>query len=73
MRNDQEIDEKDNASSASRLLRAYIDVKNANSSFFDVTKICQRIRSISMRKDQIFSTLFVLLDRVFALQDRDVI
>ena len=70
--NDREIDMKDNASSMSKLLRIYIDTKNANSSFFDLIKLCQRIRSISMRKDQIFSTLFVFFDRVFALQNRDV-
>ena len=68
--NDREIDKKDNATNASKLLRTYIDAKNANSNFFDLTKICQRIRSISMRKDQIFSTLFVLFDRVSALQNR---
>ena len=50
-----------------RMRRACIDAKNAKSSFSDLTKICQRIRSISMRKDQIFSVLF---DRVSALQNR---
>ena len=69
---DREIDKKNNASNANRLLRTYIDAKNANSNFSDLTKICQRIKSISMRKDQIFSTLFVSLDRVSALQDRDM-
>ena len=56
----------------------YIDAKSADSNFSDLTKICQRIKSISMRKNQISSTLFVFLDRVFvfdrvsALQNRDV-
>ena len=67
---DREIDKEDNASNARHALRAYIDAKSAESNFSDLTKFCQRIRSISMRKDQIFSTLFVLLDRVFILQDR---
>ena len=62
--NDREIDMRNDASNASKLLRAYIDAKSAKSSFSDLTKICQRIRSISMRKSQIFSALFVLLDRV---------
>ena len=70
MPDDREIDKKGSASNARHALRAYIDAKRAESSFSDLTKICQRIRSISMRKDQIFS---VLLDRVSALQDRDVI
>ena len=67
-----------------RMQRTCIDAKRAKSSFSDLIKICQRIRSISMRKDQISSILFdrvlvlldrvlVLLDRVSALQDRDVI
>ena len=56
-----------------RLLRAYIDAMSANSSVSILTKICQRIKSISMRKDSIFSTLFVLLDRTLALRDRNVI
>ena len=73
MRGDQEIDEKGNASSAGRLLRAYTDAKSADSSFSDVTRTCQRIRSISMRKGQISPALFVLLDRVLALQGRGVI
>ena len=47
------------------------DAKRAESSFSDLTKTCQRIRSISMRKGQIFSTLFVLLDRVLALQGQE--
>ena len=68
---------KKNASNARHALRAYIDAKRAESSFSDLTKICQRIKSISMRKNQIFSVLFdrvlVLLDRVSALQNRDVI
>ena len=55
-----------------RLLRTYIDAKSANSSFSILTKICQRIRSISMRKDSIFSALFVLFDRTLALWNRDV-
>ena len=38
------------------------NAKSAESSFFDLTKLCQRIRSISMRKGQISSALF--LDRV---------
>ena len=67
---DRDIDKKDSASNARHALRAYIDAKNAKSSFFDLIKLCQRIKSISMRKDQISSTLFVLLDRVLALQDR---
>ena len=70
MSDDREIDKKKNASNARHALRTYIDAKNAESSFSDLTKICQRIRSISMRKDQIFSALFVFLDRVSALQDR---
>ena len=74
--NDRKIDEKNNASSASRFLRAYIDAKSANSNFSDLTKICQKIRSISRRKNQIFSILLVrilvLLDRVSALQNRNV-
>ena len=70
MPNDREIDKKESASNARHALRTYIDAKNAESSFSDLTKICQRIRSISMRKDQIFSALFVFLDRVSALQDR---
>ena len=71
---DREIDKKDNASNARHALRTYIDAKSAKSSFFDLTKLCQRTRSISMRKNQISSTLIVLLlDRVLALQDRDVI
>ena len=65
--NNRKIDKKDNASNANRFLRAYIDAKNANSNFFDLTKICQKIKSISMRKNQIFSILF---DRVSALQSR---
>ena len=56
-----------------KFLRAYIDAKNANSSFSILIKTCQKIRSISMRKDSIFSTLFVLFDRIFALRNRDVI
>ena len=57
-----------------------IDAMSAESSFFDMTKLCQKIKSISMRKNQIFSTLFVFFDRVFvffdrvfALQNRNVI
>ena len=70
MSNDREIDKKNNASNARHALRTYIDAKNAKSSFSDLTKICQKIKSISMRKNQIFSTLFVFLDRVSALQNR---
>ena len=55
-----------------RMRETCIDAKNAESNFSDLTKICQRIRSISMRKDSLFSTLFVLLDRTLALRDRDV-
>ena len=51
---DREMNKKENASNA----------KNAKSSFFDLIKFCQRIKSINMRKDQIFSTLFVFLDRI---------
>ena len=47
-----------------------IDAKNANSNFSDLIKICQKIKSISMRKNQIFSTLFVFLNRISALQNR---
>ena len=54
-----------------RTREACIDAKNAESNFSDLTKFCQRIRSISMRKDQISSALIVLLlDRVLALQNR---
>ena len=56
-----------------RMREACIDAKSADSSFSTLTKFCQRIRSISTRKDQISSALFVLLDRLLALQDRDVI
>ena len=65
MKNNRKIDEKNNASNANKFLRTYIDAKNANSNFFDLIKICQKIKSINMRKNQIFSTLFVFLDRVF--------
>ena len=68
--NDREIDKKNNASNANKLLRTYIDATSANSSFSDLTKFCQRIESINMRKNQIFSALFVFLDRIFALQNR---
>ena len=47
-----------------------IDAKSANFNFFDLIKICQKIKSINMRKNQIFSTLFVFFDRVFALQNQ---
>ena len=70
MSNDREIDKKNNASNARHALRTYIDAKNAKSNFFDLIKICQKIKSINMRKNQIFSTLFVFFDRVFALQNR---
>ena len=66
----REIDKEGSASNAGRLLRAYTDAKSADSSFSDLTKPCQRIRSISMRKGQISP---VLLDRVPALQGRGVI
>ena len=56
-----------------RFLRAYIDAKNAYSNFSILTKICQRIKSISMRKDSIFSTLFVFLDRILVLRNQNVI
>ena len=56
-----------------RMRRACIDAKNAKLNFSDLTKICRRIKSISMRKNQTFSTLFVFLDRVLVLQNRNVI
>ena len=62
-----------------RMRRACIDAKNAKSNFSDLIKICQKIKSINMRKNQIFSTLFVFLDRIFVfdrffvLQNRNVI
>ena len=52
-----------------RMRRTCIDAKNAKSNFSDLTKICQKIKSISMRKDQIFSIFFY---RIFALQNRIV-
>ena len=64
-KNDRKIDKKNNASNARHALRTYIDAKNAKSSFSDLIKILQRIKSINMRKNQIFSTLFVFFDRVF--------
>ena len=74
---DREIDRKDNASNANKFLRADINAKNADSNFSDLTKICQKIESINMRKNQISSVLFdrilVFFDRVSALQDRNVI
>ena len=70
MPDDREIDKKESASNARHALRAYTDAKSAESSFSDLTKTCQRTRSISMRKGQISSALFVFLDRVSALQDR---
>ena len=70
--NNRKIDKKNDASNANKFLRTYIDAKNANSNFFDLIKICQRIKSINMRKNQIFSTLFVFLDRIFILQNRNV-
>ena len=60
-KDDREIDKKNNASNANKFLRTYIDAKNANSNFSDLTKICQKIKSINMRKNQIFS---VFLDRI---------
>ena len=71
--NDREIDKKDSASNANRFLRTYIDATSAKSNFSDFIKLCQKIKSISMRKDQIFSVfdrVFVFLDRVSALQNR---
>ena len=56
-----------------RLLRAYTDAKSADSSFSILTKLCQRIRSIGMRKGQISSALLGVLDRTLALQGRGVI
>ena len=61
---------ENDASNANRFLRTYNDAKNANSNFFDLIKICQKIKSINMRKNQIFSTLFVFFDRISALQNR---
>ena len=69
MSNDREIDKKNNVSNARHALRTYIDAKNAKSNFFDLIKICQKIKSISMRKNQIFLVFF---DRVFVLQNRNV-
>ena len=69
-KNDRKFNKKVDASNAT----------NANSNFSDLIKFCQKIKSISMRKNQIFSALFVFLDRVFvffdrvfALQNRNVI
>ena len=73
MSNDRKIDKKNNASNARHALRTYIDAKNAKSNFFDLIKICQKIKSINMRKNQIFSIfdrIFVFFDRVFVLQNR---
>ena len=53
-----------------RMRGACTDAKSADSSFSVLTKACQRIRSISMRKGPIS---LVLLDRVLALQGRGVI
>ena len=55
-----------------RMCQTCIDAKNAKSNFFDLIKICQKIKSINMRKNQIFSTLFVFFDRVFVLQNRNI-
>ena len=44
--------------------------KVQNRAFLIWLKSVREIRSISMRKDQIFSALFVFFDRVSALQDR---
>ena len=55
--------------------KTYIDAKNANSNFSDLIKFCQKIKSINMRKNQIFSIfdrVFVFLDRVSVLQNRNV-
>ena len=53
-----------------RMRRTCIDAKNTKSNFSDLIKICQKIKSINMRKNQIFSVLF---DRIFVLQNRNVI
>ena len=65
MSNDRKIDKKNNASNARHALRTYIDAKNAKSNFFDLIKFCQKIKSINMRKNQIFSILFVFFYRIF--------
>ena len=56
-----------------KFLRIYIDTKNANSNFSILIKICQKIKSINMRKNSIFSTLFVFFDRIFVLRNKNVI
>ena len=56
-----------------RLLRAYIDAMSADSSFSVLTKACQRIRSINMRKNPISSAFFVFFDRTLALRGRGVV
>ena len=50
-----------------RMRETCIDAKNANSNFFDLIKICRKIKSINMRKNQIFS---IFLDRIFVLRNR---
>ena len=67
IKNDREMNKKNNTSNANRFLQTYINAKNANSNFFDLIKICQNIKSINMRKNQIFSVFF---DRVSVLQNR---
>ena len=52
-----------------KFLRTYIDAMNANSNFSILIKICQRIKSINMRKDSIFSIFF---DRILVLRNRNV-
>ena len=44
--------------------------KKCKIEFFDLIKICQKNKSINIRKNQIFSTLFVFFDRVSVLQNR---
>ena len=55
----EKLIKKNNASNANKFLRTYIDAKNANSNFFDLIKICQKIKSINMRKNQIFSIFLI--------------
>ena len=50
-RNDWELIRS--ASNAQRILRAYIDAKNANSNFSILTKLCRRIKSINITKQSI--------------------
>ena len=51
-----------------RLLRAYTNPKSADSSFSILTKLCQKIRPMGMRKGQKSSALLGVLDRALALQ-----